>query len=241
MNDPRAEAPPDPESTPEPPILRAEGLVKHFADGDVQALRGVSLEIAAGEFVAITGPSGCGKSTLLHLLGGLDRPTAGEVLFRGQPLSRLDLDAFHARQVGFVFQSFHLMPTLTALENVQIPMFEGPWPRSERAPRAASLLAEVGLAHRSGHRPGQISVGERQRVAIARALANEPTLLLADEPTGNLDSKSQDEVLRLLGQLRDRRGLTLVIVTHSQDVANAAGRRIAMKDGQVQDRTPGPS
>jgi ABC-type lipoprotein export system ATPase subunit len=183
--------------------------------------------------VAITGPSGCGKSTLLHLLGGLDRPTGGEVLFRGQPLSRLDLDAFHAPQVGFVFQSFHLMPTLTALENVQVPMFEGPWPRSERAPRAASLLAEVGLAHRSGHRPGQISVGERQRVAIARALANEPTLLLADEPTGNLDSKSQDEVLRLLGQLRDRRGLTLVIVTHSQDVAHAAGRRIAMKDGQV--------
>ena len=139
MNDPRAEAPPGPESTPEPAILRAEGLVKHYADGDVQALRGVSLEIAAGEFVAITGPSGCGKSTLLHLLGGLDRPTAGEVLFRGQPLSRLDLDAFHARQVGFVFQSFHLMPTLTALENVQIPMFEGPWPRSERAaaPRAS--------------------------------------------------------------------------------------------------------
>jgi ABC-type lipoprotein export system ATPase subunit len=233
MNDPRAETSLGPESTPEPAILRAEGLVKHYADGDVQALRGVSLEIAAGEFVAITGPSGCGKSTLLHLLGGLDRPTAGEVLFRGQPLSRLDLDAYHARQVGFVFQSFHLMPTLTALENVQIPMFEGPWPRSERAPRAANLLAEVGLAHRSGHRPGQISVGERQRVAIARALANEPTLLLADEPTGNLDSKSQDEVLRLLGQLRDRRGLTLVIVTHSQDVAHAAGRRIAMKDGQV--------
>jgi ABC-type lipoprotein export system ATPase subunit len=233
MNDPRAEASPGPASTPEPAILRAEGLVKHYADGDVQALRGVSLEIAAGEFVAITGPSGCGKSTLLHLLGGLDRPTAGEVLFRGQPLFRLDLDAYHARQVGFVFQSFHLMPTLTALENVQIPMFEGPWPRSERAPRAANLLAEVGLAHRSGHRPGQISVGERQRVAIARALANEPTLLLADEPTGNLDSKSQDEVLRLLGQLRDRRGLTLVIVTHSQDVAHAAGRRIAMKDGQV--------
>jgi ABC-type lipoprotein export system ATPase subunit len=233
MNDPRAEASPGPASTPEPAILRAAGLIKHYADGDVRALRDVSLEIAAGEFVAITGPSGCGKSTLLHLLGGLDRPSAGEVLFRGQPLSRLDLDAFHARQVGFVFQSFHLMPTLTALENVQIPMFEGPWPRSERAPRAASLLAEVGLAHRSGHRPGQISVGERQRVAIARALANEPTLLLADEPTGNLDSKSQDEVLRLLGQLRDRRGLTLAIVTHSQDVARAAGRRIAMKDGQV--------
>jgi ABC-type lipoprotein export system ATPase subunit len=233
MSDPRGGSSPVPESAPEPAILRAEGLVKHYADGDVRALRGVSLAIAAGEFVAITGPSGCGKSTLLHLLGGLDRPTAGEVLFRDQPLSRLDIDDFHARQVGFVFQSFHLMPTLTAVENVQIPMFEGPWPRSERAPRAASLLAEVGLAHRTRHRPGQLSVGERQRVAIARAMANEPTLLLADEPTGNLDSQSQEDILRLLGQLRDRRGLTLVIVTHSQDVANAAGRRIAMKDGQV--------
>jgi ABC-type lipoprotein export system ATPase subunit len=234
MNDSKRSAR-EPEGPPSrgPAILEAEGLVKHYPDGNVQALRGVSLAIATGEFAAITGPSGCGKSTLLHLLGGLDRPDAGEVRFRGQSFSRIDLDAFHARQVGFVFQSFHLMPTLTAIENVQIPMFEGPWPRSERTPRAASLLAEVGLAHRSGHRPGQISVGERQRVAIARALANEPALLLADEPTGNLDSQSQDEVLRLLGQLRDRRGLTLVIVTHSQDVAHAAGRRIAMKDGQV--------
>jgi ABC-type lipoprotein export system ATPase subunit len=234
MSEPKeGEAAPGREPSTEPAILRAEGLAKHYPDGDVQALRGVTLAIEAGEFVAITGPSGCGKSTLLHLLGGLDRPTAGEVQFRGQPLSSLDLDAFHARQVGFVFQSFYLMPTLTAVENVQIPMFEGPWPRSERAQRAASLLAEVGLAHRGGHRPGQLSVGERQRVAIARALANDPTLLLADEPTGNLDSKSQEEILRLLGQLRQRRHLTLVIVTHSQDVANAADRRIAMKDGQV--------
>jgi putative ABC transport system ATP-binding protein len=214
-------------------ILRAEGLVKHYPDGNVQALRGVSLEVPEGAFAAITGPSGCGKSTLLHLLGGLDRPDAGEVRFRGRPLSRIDLDAFHARQVGFVFQSFYLMPTLTAVENVQIPMFEGTRPRRERARRAAELLGEVGLSHRADHRPTKLSVGERQRVAIARALANDPELLLADEPTGNLDSKSQEEILRLLGQLRDRRRLTLVVVTHSPDVARAADRRIAMKDGQI--------
>ncbi|HZW31718.1 MAG TPA: ABC transporter ATP-binding protein [Isosphaeraceae bacterium] len=215
-------------------LLRCEGLVKHYPDGNVQALRGVTLAIAAGEFVAITGPSGCGKSTLLHLLGGLDRPTAGEVSFRDQPLARLDLDTYRAREVGFVFQAFHLMATLTAMENVQIPMFEGPWPRRQRAQRAGQLLDEVGLSQRREHRPSQLSAGERQRVAIARALANEPTLLLADEPTGNLDSQSQDEILHLLRQLRERRRLTLVIVTHSPDVARAADRQVRMKDGQIQ-------
>jgi putative ABC transport system ATP-binding protein len=214
-------------------MLRADGLVKHYPDGDVQALRGVSLAIDPADFAAITGPSGCGKSTLLHLLGGLDRPTAGEVYFRGEPLSRSDLDGYRARAIGFVFQSFHLIPTLTALENIQIPMFEGPWPRRERARRAAAVLDEVGLAHRRDHRPNQLSVGERQRVAIARALANDPALLLADEPTGNLDSSSQDEILRLLGRLRQDRRLTLVIVTHSPEVAQAADRRIPMKDGRI--------
>ena len=218
---------------PATPLLRAEGLEKYYPDGHVQALRGVSLEITAAESVAIAGPSGCGKSTLLHLLGGLDRPTKGDVLFQGKPLSQLDIDAFRARQVGFVFQSFYLMPTLTALENIQIPMFEGPWAPAERTQRAAHLIEEVGLADRSSHRPSQLSVGQRQRVAIARSLANDPCLLLADEPTGNLDSNSQDEIIRLLHHLRDSRKLTLVVVTHSHEVAQAADRRILMKDGQI--------
>jgi ABC-type lipoprotein export system ATPase subunit len=220
------------------PVLRAEALVKYYADGNVQALRGASLEISGSESVAITGPSGCGKSTLLHLLGGLDRPTAGEVYFRGQPLAQLNLDRFRAQQVGFVFQSFYLMPTLSAIENIQIPMFEMGWPPRERLKRAAELIEQVGLGHRRGHRPSQLSVGERQRVAIARALGNDPSLLLADEPTGNLDSKSQDEIIDLLHRLRAERGLTLVIVTHSQEVAKAADRQIQMRDGQAQAAAP---
>ena len=150
-------------------LLAARGLVKFYPDGHVQALRGVSLDINEAESVAITGPSGCGKSTLLHILGGLDRPTEGDVFFRGKALSRLDIDAFRSTEVGFVFQSFYLMPTLTALENIQIPMFEAPWPRAERTRRAQRLIEEVGLADRASFRPAQLSVGQRQRVAIARA------------------------------------------------------------------------
>jgi len=219
---------------PGPAILRGEKLAKYYPDGNVHALRGVSLGINESESVAITGPSGCGKSTLLHLLGGLDRPTQGEVFFREQPLAQLDIDEFRAHQVGFVFQQFYLMPTLTALENIQIPMFEGPWPPRERIERATRLIEEVGLSDRRDHRPSQLSVGQRQRIAIARALGNDPSLLLADEPTGNLDSKSQDEIIHLLHHLRDQRRLTLVIVTHSPEVAQAADRRIPMKDGQIQ-------
>ncbi len=215
------------------PILRADGLVRIYPDGEVQALRGVSMDVVRGESVAITGPSGCGKSTLLHILGGLDRPTEGEVYFEGSPLARLDLDEFRALRVGFVFQSFHLLSTLTALENVQIPMFEAPWPRRERATRASGLLTEVGLAHRLRHRPGRLSVGERQRVAIARALANEPTVLLADEPTGNLDSRNEAEILALLDRIRRQRGLTLVVVTHSSEVAKHADREVKMRDGVI--------
>jgi putative ABC transport system ATP-binding protein len=223
----------DADSAATGPLLRAEGLVKTYPDGDVKAVRGVSLAVAEGEFVAITGPSGCGKSTLLHLLGGLDRPDEGDVYFRGESLATLDLDAFRARRLGFVFQSFHLVPTLTALENVQVPMFEADWPRSERAGRAGRLLSEVGMSHRANHVPRRLSVGERQRVAIARALANEPALLLADEPTGNLDTPTQAEVLGLLDRLRRERGLTLLIVTHSIEVAAAADREIRLRDGCV--------
>jgi ABC-type lipoprotein export system ATPase subunit len=215
------------------PILRGENLTRVYPDGNVQALRGVSLAVQRGESVAITGPSGCGKSTLLHLLGGLDRPTSGEVVFEGVSLAALDLDAYRARKVGFVFQSFHLLPTLSAVENVQVPMFEGNLARGKRPARAEQLLDEVGLSHRRNQFPNQLSVGERQRVAIARALANEPVLLLADEPTGNLDSVAQAEVLALLGRLRHDRGLTLVIVTHSHEVAAAADRSIALRDGRV--------
>jgi ABC-type lipoprotein export system ATPase subunit len=216
-----------------PPLLQGIDLVKTYADGGVQAVRGVTLGVHDGEFVAITGPSGCGKSTLMHLLGGLDRPDAGEVRFRGQPLATLDLDAFRARQVGFVFQAFHLLPTLTALENVQVPMFEAGRPRTERVVKARGLLDEVGLAQRRDHPPRRLSIGERQRVAIARALANDPALLLADEPTGNLDSATQAEVLDLLARLRRERRLTLLIVTHSPEVAAAADRRIRLRDGRV--------
>jgi putative ABC transport system ATP-binding protein len=215
------------------PLLRCENLERIYPDGNVHALRGVSFSVERGESVAITGPSGCGKSTLLSLLGGLDRPTRGEVYFEGTSLRSVDLDAFRARHVGFVFQSFHLLPTLSALENVQVPMFEAPWPRSERPIRAARLLEEVGLAHRRNHDPTRLSVGERQRVALARALANDPALLLADEPTGNLDSQNQAEVLAILHRLRRDRGLTLVIVTHSAEVAATANREIRLRDGQI--------
>ena len=215
------------------PLLRAEGLTKIYPDGDVQALRGVSLNVEQNESVAIIGPSGCGKSTLLHLLGGLDRPTEGEIYFRGTPLSRIDRDQYRAREIGFVFQSFHVLTTFSAVENVQVPMFETTLGHRQRVERAEALIEQVGLAHRRNHRPMQLSVGERQRVAIARALANEPCLLLADEPTGNLDSRSQDEVLQLLDDLRQRQGLTLIIITHSQEVAAAAQRVIRMRDGRV--------
>jgi putative ABC transport system ATP-binding protein len=200
----------------------------------VNALRDVNLEIRRGEYVAIMGPSGSGKSTLLSMLGALDRPTSGEVYFEGQPLSRLgNLDRFRSEKIGFVFQSFYLLPTLTALENVQIPMFEGKLRPKERVAKAQELLEAVGMSHRANHLPSRLSVGERQRVAIARSLANDPILLFGDEPTGNLDTKTADHILELFAGLHDERGVTLVVVTHSDEVAERAERVIHIRDGQV--------
>jgi putative ABC transport system ATP-binding protein len=216
-------------------LLFGDQLRKQYPDGKVQALDGVTIGVRPAEHLAITGPSGCGKSTLLNMLGALDKPDAGEVYFRGEPLSaRRDLDRFRARQIGFVFQSFFLLPTLTSRENVQVPMFEGPLTSTrERVQKADELLALVGMSHRAGHRPSQLSVGERQRVALARALANDPVLLLADEPTGNLDSENAERVLDLLTTLQRDRQLALVVVTHSAEVAARADRVVRMRDGRV--------
>ncbi len=217
-------------------LLFADRICKSYPDGDVHAVNSVSLRVREAEYVAITGPSGCGKSTLLNVLGALDRPDGGEVYFRGEALSkRRDLDNFRAQQIGFVFQSFYLLPALTAVENVQVPMFEGPdrlSPR-ERTKRAMELLELVGMVKRANHRPLKLSVGERQRVALARSLANSPSLLLADEPTGNLDSENADRVLELLTSLQQSQRLALLIVTHSNEVAERADRVIRMKDGKV--------
>jgi ABC-type lipoprotein export system ATPase subunit len=216
------------------PVLEAKRLTKSYDAGRIEALQDVDLRVEPGEFLAICGPSGSGKSTLLHLLGGLDTPSRGEVLYRGTELSALgNLDDYRARRVGFVFQAFHLLPTLTAEQNVQIPMFEAGVGRRERAAQAQALLTRVGLAHRKRQYPSQLSMGERQRVAIARSLANGPEILLADEPTGNLDSESTRLVLDLLQSLRQERQMTLILVTHEQTVAARAQRVLHIRDGRI--------
>jgi len=206
---------------------------KAFDGGRIRALNDASLELGAGEFASLTGPSGSGKSTLLNLIGALDRPDAGSIVIDGVPLDGGDGAEYRAATVGFVFQSHNLIPTLTALENVQVPMLGRGLSRGERVLRARDLVGEVGLGNRADAFPGTLSGGERQRVALARALANEPRLLLADEPTGALDSETGTQVLRLLERIRDEWGMTVLLVTNDDAVATRASRLLRLLDGRV--------
>jgi putative ABC transport system ATP-binding protein len=215
-------------------VFEAAGLKKDFDDGQVQALRGIDFQIADGEFVAIIGPSGSGKTTLLQMLGALDRPSAGTLSYRSESLLDLrDPAAYRAREIGFIFQAFHLLPTFTAIENVEIPMFEDDQPRETRPKRALELLRAVGLEKRVNHFPAKLSGGERQRVAIARSLANSPSVLLADEPTGNLDTENAAIVLDLLTSLHRERRMTLILITHDMGIAKRASRALQMIDGRI--------
>jgi putative ABC transport system ATP-binding protein len=220
-------------------LISARDLRRDYAmsAGIVHAVRGASLEVRAGEYVAIVGPSGCGKSTFLNLLGAIDVPSSGELTIAGQRVNGLsDREAtlFRLRRIGFVFQRFYLMPVLTALENVELPMAELGVGKEARKQRAHELLAYVGLAQRVDHRPTELSGGEQQRVAIARALANRPVLLLADEPTGELDARTGADVIALFERL-NRDGTTLIVVTHDEDLAKAAKRVVHMRDGVIVD------
>jgi ABC-type lipoprotein export system ATPase subunit len=227
--------------TGETSVLRARGVRKHYGHGEglVRAVDGIDLEVAPGETVAVMGPSGCGKSTLLHLLGGLDRPSGGEVWLAGSRIDQLGekpLARMRRTNIGFVFQAFHLIDELTAVENVELPaLLSRSSPRTARR-RANDLLERVGLADRAGFLPSALSGGQRQRVAVARALSNEPLVVLADEPTGNLDSAGTLDVLRLFESLHEA-GQTLVIVTHDARVAATADRMISMRDGAFVDET----
>ena len=222
--------------THDQPIVRVEDLTKIYGSGEtaVRALDALSVEVQAGEFIAVMGPSGCGKSTLLNMLGALDQPTEGTVWVAGEDLSELkDVDRFRARTVGFVFQLHNLLPTMTAQENVEVPLQGHINSRKERRQRAAHLLELVGLGDRLDHLPGQLSGGQRQRVAIARSLANSPALILADEPSGALDSHSSDEILALLAELNRSQGTSIIVVTHDRRVAQATQRILRMQDGHM--------
>ena len=224
------------QSNSDDPIVRVENLTKIYGSGEtaVRALDGLSVEVEAGEFVAVMGPSGCGKSTLLNMLGALDQPTEGTVWVAGEDLSKLrDVDRFRARTVGFVFQLHNLLPTMTAQENVEVPLQGQVNNRRERKERAAHLLDLVGLGDRRDHLPGQLSGGQRQRVAIARSLANNPALILADEPSGALDSQSSEEILALLAELNSSQGTSIVVVTHDRRVAQATQRILRIQDGRI--------
>ncbi len=220
------------------PIVVARGLRKTYRSGRVQveALRGVDVAIARGEIVAIMGPSGCGKTTLLHCLAGLDDFDAGEVVLDGCSLRNLSDDArtrLRARRTGFVFQAYNLLPILSAVENVELPLLLAGLPPGIARERALKCLAQVGLGDRAHHRPGELSGGQQQRVAIARALVNQPAVVWADEPTGNLDSQAAEEILDLLAHLNTSLGQTLVVVTHARQVARRAHRVLSMRDGQI--------
>jgi putative ABC transport system ATP-binding protein len=221
------------------PIVSLREVRRDYALGAerVHALQGVSLDVERGDYVAIVGPSGCGKSTLLNLIGVIDQPTSGTVIIAGKrvdAMSDREATSFRLRNVGFVFQRFYLMPILSALENVELPMAEAKVPADERKSRAAELLAYVGLSSRERHRPSELSGGEQQRVAIARALANHPALILADEPTGELDARTGAEIISLFRRLNSD-GTTIVVVTHDEDLANAARHEVHMRDGRIVD------
>jgi putative ABC transport system ATP-binding protein len=221
------------------PIVSLRDVRRDYALGAerVHALQGVSLDVERDDYVAIVGPSGCGKSTLLNLIGVIDQPTSGTVMIAGKrvdAMSDREATSFRLRNIGFVFQRFYLMPILSALENVALPMAEAKVPGDERTARAAELLAYVGLSSRERHRPSELSGGEQQRVAIARALANHPALLLADEPTGELDARTGAEIIALFQRLNSD-GTTIVVVTHDEDLANAARHKIHMRDGRIVD------
>ena len=217
-------------------LLQCDNLCKRYQEGKVQTdvLHNVSFSIAAGETMAIVGSSGSGKSTLLHLLGGLDTPTSGDVIFNGQAMSSLSAAAkaeLRNRELGFIYQFHHLLPDFTALENVAMPLLIGKHPQPEA--RALEMLRAVGLDHRSSHRPSELSGGERQRVAIARALVNNPRLVLADEPTGNLDARNADSIFELLGELNRTQGTAFLVVTHDLQLAKRMQRQLEMRDGHL--------
>ena len=226
-------------------VIYTQDLRRDFQMGHqtVHALDGVSLTVEAGEFLGVMGPSGSGKSTLLHLLGGLDRPSAGCIRVQGQDLTALDEDglaAYRRREAGFVFQAFSLVPTMTALQNVEFPMLFSRVPPAQRRERARYLLEAVGLADRVGHKPTELSGGEQQRVVIARALVNDPSIILADEPTGNLDSRTGAEVMALLARLNQEQARTVIIVSHDPSIVNFTSRCIHMLDGRIADAPDQP-